>query len=190
MHSIEPYYNWRGFYIASDDIQSPFYGRIYSEFEFTDFMYNYAIHPQWDNFGSPTLFMKILYADYEEGFAVLEFIGEWNDAVNNDIMLLKRDVIETLMQAGINKFILIGENILNFHGSDDCYYEEWFEEVEDELGWMCMVNLRDHVVDELKEENIDQYFIMGGELEEVVWRTMTPIQFYEKISNYVMKRLG
>jgi hypothetical protein len=54
MHMIEPYYNWGGFYIASEDIQSPFYGREYSEFEFTDTIYNYCIHPQWDNIGSPS----------------------------------------------------------------------------------------------------------------------------------------
>jgi len=28
------------------------------------------------------------------------------------------------------QFILIGENVLNFHSSDDCYYEEWFQDVE------------------------------------------------------------
>lgn len=190
MHTIEPYYNWRGFYIASEDAQSPFYGREYSEFEFTDVIYNYVIHPQWDFFGSSTLFTKILYADYDEGFAVLEFLGEWNDAVNNDIMLFKREVAEVLMDAGINKFILITENVLNFHTSDDCYYEEWFDEVEDEFGWLCMVNIRDHVLDEMKTESLDQYFILGGELEEVNWRTLTPAQFYDKISDYVMKRLG
>mgnify|MGYP000583790805 CR=1 FL=1 len=25
----------------------------------------------------------------------------------------------------------IGENVFNFHGSDDCYYEEWFDELEE-----------------------------------------------------------
>ena len=41
-------------------------------------------------------------------------------------MHLKRNILETFMANGIQKFILLGENVLNFHGSDDCYYEEWF----------------------------------------------------------------
>ena len=123
MHSIEPYYNWRDEYIAEEDERSPFYGREYSEFEYTNSIYDHLIHPQWDEFGSPTLLMKILYADYERGFAIMEFIGEWNDCLHNDIMFLKRDIADELMHEGINKFILIGENVLNFHYSDDSYYE-------------------------------------------------------------------
>ena len=121
MHAIEPFYNWRHLYIADDDEQSPFYGREYSEFEFTNTIYNYYIHPQWDHIGSETLYIKILFADYEEGFAFIELIGEWNDAINNDIMMLKRDIIDEMMYAGINKFVLIGENVLNFHYSTDIF---------------------------------------------------------------------
>ena len=115
VHSIEPFYQWRGYYIASEDPNSPFYNREYSEFEFTDTIYNYYIHPQWDNMGSKTLFLKILYVDYELGYTILEFIGEWNDAIENDIMVLKRDIVEPMMEQGINKFILVGENVLNVH---------------------------------------------------------------------------
>ncbi|MCB9224073.1 MAG: hypothetical protein H6582_07865 [Crocinitomicaceae bacterium] len=190
MHTIEPYYNWRGFYIASEDIQSPFYGREYSEFEFTDKIYNYCIHPQWDNIGSPTLFIKILFADYDEGFCIIEMFGEWNDAVENDIMFFKRDIVELLMEAGINKFILIAENVLNFHSDSDDYYEEWFEEVEENDGWIAILNLRQHVLDEMKTESLDQYFVLGGDLEDFSWRTMTPQQFYSSVERYVMKRLA
>lgn len=190
MHTIEPYYHWRAMYIASEDIQSPFYQREYSEFEFTDAIYNYCIHPQWDNIGSQSLFIKILYTDYDEGFTVIEMFGEWNDAVQNDIMFFKREIVEHLMQNGVNKFILIAENVLNFHASDDCYYEEWFEEAEDENGWIALLNLRQHVLEEIQSENLDQYFVMGGELADMSWRTYTPQQFYSKVSGYVMKRLG
>lgn len=190
MHMLEPYYNWRSLYIASEDERSPFYGREYNEFEFTDTIYNYLIHPQWDNMGSSTLFIKILFCNYEEGYAIMELIGEWNDAIENDIMILKRDIVEELMYHGINKFILIGENVLNYHSSDDCYYEEWFEEVEDQNGWIALINFREHVLEEFKKENIDYYFLLGGELEDVAWRTYSPQQFYEKINRYVMKRLG
>ena len=188
MHSLEPYYNWRNLYIASEDPQSPFYEREYSEFEFTDQIYNFYIHPQWDNIGSPTLFIKILFTDYDEGYTIIELIGEWNDAINNDIMTLKRDIIELLDHEGINKYLLIGENVLNFHSSDDCYYEEWFDDVED--GWIALINFREHVIDEFKEANIDNYFVLGGDLQEISWRTYRPIQFYQKIESYVQKRLG
>ena len=190
MHTIEPFYNWRGLYIASEDIQSPFYEREYSEFEFTDSIYNYLIHPQWDNIGSPSLFIKILYADYQEGFCVIELFGEWNDAVENDIMTFKRDVIEVLMAAGVKKFILVADNLLNFHAYGDDYYEEWFEEVEDNSGWIAVLNVRDHVLEEMKTENLDQYFVLGGQLEDFAWSTLTPPQLFSQIERYVQKRLS
>lgn len=189
MHDLEPYYNWREIYVASEDPASPFFDREYSEFEFSQKLYNHYIHPQWDSFGSQTLFIKILFADYEEGFAVIEMIGEWNDLLYNDIMLLKREVIELLQQRGISRFILIGENVLNFHSSDDCYYEEWFEEVNDQEGWIALLNFRQHVLDDFRAANIDSYFVMGGRLNELRWRTLNPDQLYELVSAQVMRRL-
>lgn len=190
MHTLEPYYNWRGFYIASEDPNSPFYEREYSEFEFSDKIYNHYIHPQWDQFGSSTLFAKILYAQYEEGFAIIELMGEWNDLLYNDIMFLKRDVAEVLMNHGISKFILIGENVLNFHGSDESYYEEWFEDLNDADGWIALLNFRDHVLHDLKAANIDSYFVLGGKLNEIGWRTMNPEQLFDTIQNQVQRRLA
>lgn len=187
MHYIEPYFAWRELYISADDPNSPFYGREYSEFEFNNTVYNFYLHPQWDSMGSPTLFLKVLFAEYDEGFAIIEFIGEWNDAIENDIMTLKRDIIEPMIEAGINKFILIGENVLNFHFSDDCYYEEWFDEVED--GWIAMVNFHDHVVSEFERIRIDHYFVMGGELEDIEWRTYMPFQFFKKVNELVTRRI-
>lgn len=187
MHFIEPFYNWRGYYIASEDESSPFYEREYSEFEFDKRIYNYLIHPQWDHFGSTTLFLKVLYSDYDSGYSIIEFIGEWNDAIENDIMVLKRDVIEPMLNNGIQKFILIGENVLNFHSSDDCYYEEWFEEVED--GWIATINFHEHVVKEFIAANIDQYFVFGGELEEIEWRTYLPTNLFAKVESLVNKRI-
>jgi len=187
MHHVEPFYNWRGYYIASEDPSSPFFGREYSEFEFNNSIYNFYIHPQWDSIGSSTLFIKILFTDYDSGFVIIELLGEWNDAIENDIMILKRDIIEPIMEQGIIKFILIGENVLNFHYSDDCYYEEWFDEVED--GWIAMVNFHEHVISEFERANIDQYFLMGGELEEIEWRTYLPQQFFDKVESLVSKRL-
>ena len=187
MHYVEPFFEWRNYYIASEDSSSPFYENQYSEFNFENTVYNYYIHPQWDSIGSPTLFMKALFVEYDEGYAILELIGEWNDAIENDIMTFKRNIIEPMIEAGINKFILIGENVLNFHYSDDCYYEECFDEVED--GWIALVNFHDHVIREFKTINIDNYFLLGGELEDIEWRTYMPFQFYKKVKQLVDNRL-
>ena len=61
MHFVEPFFNWRAYYIANEDSLSPFFAREYSEFEFTNKVYNFLLHPQWDNFGSLTLFLMILF---------------------------------------------------------------------------------------------------------------------------------
>jgi hypothetical protein len=188
MHAIEPYWNWRNYYTAEEDMQSPFFGREYSEFEFTDQIYDHLIHPQRDNIGSATLFMKLLYAEYHEGFAIIEMIGEWNDCLYNDIMILKRNIIDHMIDEGINKFILIGENVLNFHTSDDSYYEEWFDDIED--GWIALINFQDHVLSDFADENIDQYFVTGGDLNDLAWRTLEPYQCFKKIEGLVTKRIS
>ncbi|MCX6291173.1 MAG: hypothetical protein NT126_05360 [Bacteroidetes bacterium] len=188
MQDIEPYYHWRELYVASEDELSPFHGALYSEFEFTNTVYNYYIHPQWDMFGSSTLYLKILYADYDRQFAVIEFIGEWNDALYNDIMFLKREVIEPMMDEGIIKFILIGESVMNFHASDDCYYEEWFQDVEE--GWIAAINFREHVLKEFERNNIDFYLAFGGELNELNWRTFNPVELLQRVEGVMTKRLN
>jgi len=188
MQDIEPYYSWRHLYIASEDAQSPFYERGYNEFEYDKQIYNFYIHPQWDDIGSETLFIKILFVNYDTGFAIIELLGEWNDCINNDIMLLKRDIIDLLIAEGINKYILIGENVLNFHASDDSYYEEWNEDIED--GWVAFLNFRKHVLTEFQRSNIDYYILLGGNINEVSWRTYEPNELFQKIDNLVMKRLG
>jgi len=188
MQEIEPYYIWRDIYRSEEDVNSPFFEREYSEFEFTNTIYNYVIHPQWDEFGSPTLYIKILFADYHKKFAVIEMLGEWNDAVTNDIMFLKRDVAETLIESGINKFILIGENVLNFHSSDDCYYEEWFQDIDD--GWIVAVNFQEHVLEEFRKARIDYYLNFGGELDAMNWRKFSPMQLYAQVQQLIQHRLG
>lgn len=187
MQDIEPYYSWRHLYTAEQDERSPFFGREYSEFTYSERVYNFYLHPQWDNIGSPTLFIKILYVDYTTGFAVIEMIGEWNDCINNDIMFLKRDIIDELQYCGIKKFALIGENVLNFHYSDDSYYEEWFDELED--GWVVALNFHEHVIQEFSQVGIDQYLISGGELDDFAWRKYKPQFLLNKIEEIVRRRL-
>lgn len=174
MHDIEPHFRWRDNYVSAEDPRSPFFGREYDEFQYSQKIYNYFIHPQWDAIGSPTLYLKVLFVDYDQGFAVIEFIGEWNDCVNNDIMFLKRDVIDPMLREGISKFVLIAENVLNFHGEDDDYYQEWLEDVLDEFGWTALINLQDHVSREMQEYGIHRYIYFGGPLDTVNWRTLKP----------------
>lgn len=188
MHALEPFYMWRELYRAEDDQRSPFYEREYNEFQYSSKIYDHFIHPQWDDFGSSTLYVKIIFADYVDGFAIIEMIGEWNDAIGNDIMFLKRDVIEPLMDMGIDKYIMVGENVLNFHASDDSYYEEWFSDMDD--GWIAFINFNDHVLEEFKSNQIDFYINFGGELDELSWRTLSPHQFYGKVDELLSHRLA
>lgn len=188
MHHIEPFSNWLKYYDSSLDENSPFYEKEYNYDLYSETIYGYYIDPAWDSIGSETLYLKTLYADYEEGFVVLEFIGEWNDTLYNDIMMLKRDFLELLLYKGINKFILIGENIFNFHGSDDLYYEEWFDEVED--GWIAAVSFPDFIQSELKKYGIDKYVNMGGTLQVDNWRTLHPLKFYELVRQLIQRRLN
>lgn len=188
MHDIEPFYNWEKYYSVERDENSPFYGKQYDFTRYTNDIYGYYIDPSWDYIGSETLYIKILYADYSKNFVIIELFGEWNDAIHNDIMHLKRNVIDHLLKRGITQYILIGENIFNFHGSDDCYYEEWFEDIED--GWIAALNFRDFVLDEWKKYKLDWYVNFGGSLEIDDWRTMKPNNFFDAVKQTIVRRIG
>jgi hypothetical protein len=188
MQEIEPFYNWRDLYVAAEDPASPFYGREYSEFEYSSTVYNFYIHPQWDDFGSETMYMKVLFADYDQGFAIIEFIGEWNDAIGNDIMFLKRDIIDLMIEEGVRNFILIGENVLNFHASEEDYYEEWFDDIED--GWIVGMNFRDHVIREFNDYGIDQFILFSGRFDSIPWRRYQPPQLFALIDKHMRLRLN
>jgi hypothetical protein len=189
MHELEPFYNWREHYRSEEDDLSPFYGKEYDEFNYSTKIYNYFIHPQWDFFGSPTLYLKVLYSDYDQGFCIMELIGEWNDAIHNDVMFLKREIADVMIHSGINKFILIGENILNFHGSDDCYYEEWAEDVQDEEGWIVLVNFREHVIDEMRNHGLHYHLFCGEQYDIGEWRKHKPDTVFQLIDARLMKSL-
>lgn len=187
MHLIEPYYAWIKYYNSSLDERSPYHGKEYKYDQYSEEIYGYYIDQEWDFMGSETLYIKILFADYEKGFAVIEFIGEWNDAINNDIMHLKRNIIDYLTLQGINKYILIGENVMNFHGSDDCYYEEWFEDMEE--GWIVAINFPKFVTDEWNVYNVDNFLIYSGDLEIANWRTLKPAALLERVTGILQRRI-
>lgn len=189
MQDIEPYYRWRDDYIASEDEASPMYGHINNEEQYTHLIYDHYIHPQWDFFGSETLYLKILYVDYDLHYCIIEFIGEWNDAVNNDVMHFKRNVVDSLMESGITKFILATENVLNFHGSDDCYYEEWQDEVANNAGWICYLNTQQHVTSEMEQYGIQRYVNLGSPLDNVIWRNKQPEIIHNMLDEILSKSI-
>jgi hypothetical protein len=186
MHDIEPFYNWRHLYVSEEDERSPFYGTVYSEFEFTHTIYNYYIHPQWDDFGSRTLYLKVLLADYEEHYAVIELIGEWNDAIENDIMNLKREVIDKFLAQGITKFVLIAENVLNFHSGDKDYYEEWYDEVSEQNGWIVCLNMPEATQHDFRKARLNRYIEL---IELDNWRIYKPFHLFKKIDQQLMNRI-
>lgn len=193
MHDIEPFYRWRDLYQAESDRRSPFFRKVYDEFGFTNAIYNYYIHPQWDNFGSSTLYMKILFTDYDEGWSIFELIGEWNDTLHNDIMYLKRNIAEMLEDEGIHKFILICDNVLNFHSGDNLYLEEWSQEVREEGGWICCINLLEHVFADFEDAYLQRYLIYSEDINEIEWRLMKPEQVFAYLDHYInhaQKSLG
>jgi hypothetical protein len=187
VHEIEPYYNWRHLYIAEEDSKSPFFGREYSEFHYSQTIYNFYIHPQWDDIGSPTLYIKVLFTDYEMGYTIIELIGEWNDAIENDIMTFKRDIIDIMIKQGINKYILVAENVLNFHSSDDCYYEEWMEDIEEEGGWVSIIGLPEQSRYDFTRASIDRYVQL---IDLPDWRPFTPGNLFTKVDNLLLRRLN
>lgn len=187
MHEIEPYYHWKHLYSAEEDPRSIFFGRTYSEFEFSQTVYNYYIHPQWDEFGSQTLYLKILFVDYDMHYAIIEMIGEWNDAIENDIMELKREVLDKLMEEGITKFILIAENVYNFHSGDKDYYEAFYDELSDEEGWAVLVNFHLAAQHDFLQKKLNRYI----ELMEIpAWRTFKPDDFFSLIDQRISQRLS
>ena len=187
MQDIEPYYRWRDLYLSEEDERSPFYGRQYSEFEYSTTVYNYYIHPQWDDMGSRTLFLKVLYADYRKHFVIIELMGEWNDAIENDIMTFKRDVLDLFFDEGITKYILIAENVLNFHSSEADYYEEWYDNVSDEDGWIICLNMPEQTQYEFRGMKLHRYVEL---MELPDWRRYQPEALFKLLDDKLKKRLA
>ncbi len=187
MHNLEPFYRWRELYVAAEDERSPFYHYKNNEVYYDHAIYDHYIHPQWDFFGSHTLYLKILFAQYEQHYAIIELFGEWNDILYNDVMFLYRNVIEELIEEGIKYFVLIGENVLDFHADTDDYFAEWFDNLDD--GWIIGLNFRQHVKEEFRQANIDQYLIFGGEFDEFSWRQLLPQQLFARLNDWVLRQL-
>ena len=99
-----------------------------------------------------------------------------------------RELIEPLLAENIQHFLVIGENVLNFHGSDDSYYEEWYEQLEE--GWIAPINFREFIWEEWRRYRLDYYLHYGGDLEIENWRTLHPLALFQKVDYIIRHRLG
>mgnify|MGYP000181479077 FL=1 len=82
------------------------------------------------------------------------------------------------------KFILIGENILNFHSDDDSYYEEWVEDIRDMGGWIVALNIPEQTKHDFLKARIQHYIHF---MEDDNWRTFNPMHLFEKIDNALLE---
>jgi hypothetical protein len=94
-----------------------------------------------------------------------------------------------MIKKGITRFILIGENVLNFHAGDDLYYEEWYDDIKDEDGWIVALNFRDHVVDEMRRVRLHYYINLGEAYNDFLWRKFKPDDLVEAVENLLIKSL-
>jgi F0F1-type ATP synthase gamma subunit len=127
-----------------------------------------------------------LFVDYDENYAIIELIGEWNDAIENDIQTLKRNIIDLLIARKIYKYILIGENILTFHSDGNDYYEEWYEDIKDEGGWIVAINFSDQTLFDFRKARIHHYVVFSTIFE---WRTLKPEHLFLRVDNEMIKLL-
>lgn len=181
MHEVEPHYGWLKYYSAETDPYSPFHHEEHNEFFYDRQVYQYLAHPQWDVIGSESLLVKILYVDYVRGFAILELFGVWNDLLENDFKLLLDNCLSLLIENGVSKFTFIMENILNIYLDADDYYQSFLEELGD--GWACLVRPREHVLAEMRDHEISEYFFWSPDLDDLAWRKLKPWELHQKAAD-------
>jgi hypothetical protein len=54
----------------------------------------------------------------------------------------------------------------------------------------ALVNFHEHFAEEFHKVNIDDYYLMGGTLDEIEWRTYAPQHFFQKVDELVIKRIS
>lgn len=187
LRDIEPFYGWLDLYSHEHDEKSPFHHVEHNLFFYDRSINQIPVHPLWDEIGSESLLVKILFADYNEGFAIIELFGEWNDLFENDYKLLGENCLTYLIDQGIDKFILICENVFHIYLQDDDYYQALQEEMEN--GWICTLRLREEVRQDMVDYGISSYFFWSPVLDEMAWRKMKPFQLFGIINSRMQKIL-
>lgn len=185
---IEPYYGWLGYYSHETDEHSPFHHVEHNLFTYDRFVYSFAAHPLWDSIESESLLVKILFAHYEDGYAVIELLGEWNDLHENDFRLLCEKCLTFLIDHGIHRFILVCENVFNVYPGADDYYEALTEELGPQ-GWICLLRARPHVLEEFQRYGLSPYLYWNPSFDELRWRKLKPWQLYGLIQESLLRLL-
>ncbi len=188
LHDIEPFYGWLSLYSHDQDERSPFHNVDHNQFYYDRSVNHIPAHPLWDDFGSESLLLKILYADYGQGFAIIELFGEWNDLFDNDFKLLAENCLTYLVDEGIQKFILICENVFHIYLEQDDYYQAMQEELEED-GWLCVVRLREHVREEMEQYTVADYFYSSPLLDDIPWRKLKPLQLFALVQSRMPRLL-
>jgi hypothetical protein len=187
---VEPFYGWLHLYAAHRDPHSPFYNEAAIDPDKDmRYIYTFEAHPLWDHIHSESLLVKMLYADYNRGFCILQLLGEWNDLFENDFKLLYEQVLAPMLYQGVSRFIFLCENVFNVYLDQDDYYELLQEALEDTGGWLCLLRARQHVLNEFAAYGIDQYLYWNPEFDELRWRKMKPWQLYELIERSLQQFL-
>jgi hypothetical protein len=103
-------------------------------------------------------------------------------------MFLKRNLIDRLIDAGITKYVLCCDHVLNFHSSDSSYYEEWYDDIKEEGGWICYIESLDHVKKELETQNLQFYINFGEDYDDINWRKTKPKNIILRIEELLSRQ--
>jgi hypothetical protein len=183
MQDIEPHFGWLDLYHNEMDPNNPFHEVEHNQFEYDRAVYNYLAHPQWDEIGSESLLVKVLFADYDNNFAIIELFGVWNDLFENDYKLFAENCLTYFIDAGINRFVLIAENVLHIYLDADDYYQAIQEELND--GWIALLRPREHVRHDLEQAHISLYFHYREHWDDWSWRKMKPATLFQEIEKEI-----
>jgi hypothetical protein len=74
--------------------------------------------------------------------------------------------------------------VLNFHSSDDSYYEEWKEQVADEGGWLVILNMPEQSQYDFKKARLTHFISL---LDFPQWRTLKPELVFNQIDNWMIR---
>jgi hypothetical protein len=105
----------------------------------------------------------------------------------NDFKLFTENCLLAFTAAGIDKFILICENVFNIYLENDEYYNAFQDEIPD--GWIALIRARDAVLEEITRYGLSGVFYWTKELDLMSWRKMKPDDIFEKINVSMRKAL-
>jgi hypothetical protein len=188
MFNVEPWYGWLHLYDPEQDENSPFFGVEHNLFEFDRSIYDMPAHPLWEDFESENLLLKILFADYDKGYCIIELIGEWNDLQFNDFRLMRDNCLQFLYDGGINKFILICENVFSAFLEMEDYYEAFTEDLLPD-GFLHLLKARPEVKEEFARYGISGFVSWSEEVDQLNWRKLHPEQILRLVEDTHQKLL-